>query len=256
LTLFEKYADFYDILYRDKDYAGETDYIHRLIKAHRPGSKTILDLGCGTGRHAFLMSKKGYDVTGVDRSEGMLSKARSLQPCSDKHHLLRFTQGDIRVVRIQKSYDVVLSLFHVISYLPKNADVEAAFRTAALHLNHGGLFVFDCWYGPGVLTDPPRQRVKEVETDALFIRRTAVPVMLPQNNVVDVSYLLTVRNKTNRDQLEIRETHRMRYFFGPEVDMFFQLAGFKRIAALEFLKETGPEIQTWNACFIGRKKRS
>ena len=70
------YAAAYDELYQDKDYQGEADYVLRLIRKFHPKAKTLLDMGCGTGKHAALFKDAGYDVCGVDMSEMMLDRAR------------------------------------------------------------------------------------------------------------------------------------------------------------------------------------
>ena len=75
MSVFGKYAKYYDLLYQDKNYSKEADYIDRLIKTYHPESKTILDLGCGTGRHDILLAEKGFFLTGVDSSKEMLSAA-------------------------------------------------------------------------------------------------------------------------------------------------------------------------------------
>src|SRR3990172_5281821 len=77
MTVFGKYSSYYNLLYKDEDYAGEVEYIHNLIQKHSPGAKSILDLGCGTGRHDLLLAEKGYSVTGVDQSEEMLAVAKA-----------------------------------------------------------------------------------------------------------------------------------------------------------------------------------
>ena len=77
MDVFNLYARYYNLLYKEKDYAGEAEYVHKLIQKYQPGAKSILDLGCGTGRHDILLAEKGYSVTGVDRSEEMLAVANS-----------------------------------------------------------------------------------------------------------------------------------------------------------------------------------
>ena len=58
--------------------------------------------------------------------------------------------------------------------------------------------MFDLWYGPGVLTDPPVVRVKEVEDDQYRLVRIARPVMYDERNIVDVNYeVLIIDKKTN-----------------------------------------------------------
>ena len=125
---FNLYAEYYDILYRDKDYNAEVAYLNSLIKKYRIQSvKELLDLGCGTGIHADLFSKFGYKVDGVDISIKMINKAKA---SFLKNLDLNFFLGDIKEFKIDKQYDVVTSLFHVISYQNKNLDLMKAFKTA------------------------------------------------------------------------------------------------------------------------------
>ena len=71
------YADQYDLLYSDKDYEAECDLLEEVFRRYGTGPvQTILDLGCGTGSHALLLARRGYQVTGVDRSQEMLAQAR------------------------------------------------------------------------------------------------------------------------------------------------------------------------------------
>ncbi|NEP55244.1 MAG: class I SAM-dependent methyltransferase, partial [Moorea sp. SIO3C2] len=142
MSVFGNYARYYDLLYRDKDYVGEAQFIHRLIQTHAPQAQNILELGCGTGNHAVLLAKEGYQLDGVDMSQEMLVTAndRLSQLPSEIASRLQFTHGDIREVRLNQSFDVVLSLFHVISYQTTNEDLLAAFNTVKEHLKPGGIF--------------------------------------------------------------------------------------------------------------------
>ena len=56
MSVFKDYSNYYDLLYSDKDYEAEADYIDHLIQKNNPGAKTILNLGCGTGKHDFLLA--------------------------------------------------------------------------------------------------------------------------------------------------------------------------------------------------------
>ena len=140
--VFDHYAHYYDLLYRDKDYAGEAKYDASHILKHNKNAKTILDLGCGTGAHAEQLARLGFSVVGVDLSPVMLSRAearKAVLPTEIAERLV-FIQGDVRNVRIGKQFDAVISLFHVMSYQTSNADLENAYATAAAHLNPGGVF--------------------------------------------------------------------------------------------------------------------
>ena len=158
--VFDAYARYYDLLYREKDYAAEAEYVASHMRRHAPEAANILELGCGTGAHAEHLARLGYTVHGVDQSDPMLARAavrKSGLPAKTAAQL-SFGRGDVRTVRTGAHYDVVISLFHVMSYQTSNADLRAAFTTAAAHLRPGGLFLFDFWYGPAVLAQQPEVR--------------------------------------------------------------------------------------------------
>ena len=251
MSVFGTYSRYYNLLYRDKDYAGEAEYVHRLIARYRPEAKTILDLGCGTGSHDILLAQRGYNVTGVDLSAEMLSAAKArLSSLHPQPTSLDFIQGDIRTARLGRTFDAVVSLFHAMSYQVTNDDLAAAFATVREHLQPGGIFIFDCWYGPAVLTDRPSVRVKRLEDEEIAITRIAEPVMHPNDNVVDVNYHVFVRDKAGNGVEELRETHRMRYLFRPEIEILLRKTGMDVVEASEWKSGKEPGFDTWNICFV------
>jgi SAM-dependent methyltransferase len=252
-SVFGAYSRYYNLLYKDKDYAGEADYVSSLIIKHLPAAQSILDLGCGTGRHDLLLAGLGYAVTGVDRSEEMLAVAAD-QRVSHNAHLssLSFTHGDVRSVRLGKTFDVVISLFHVMSYQISDTDLSAAFATARAHLKPGGLFIFDCWYGPAVLTDRPVLRVKRLQDESTAITRIAEPVLYPNDNLVDVNYQVFVTDRATGVTEELQEIHQMRYLFRPELARFLALNNLCLVESAGWMTGREPGFDTWGVCFVAR----
>jgi SAM-dependent methyltransferase len=255
MSVFGNYARYYDLLYRDKDYVGEAQFIHRLIKTNAPDAQNILELGCGTGNHAVLLAKEGYKIHGVDLSQEMLQKADSrlsrLPP--ELASRLKFSHGDICEVRLNQTFDVVISLFHVISYQTKNEDLLAAFATVKEHLKPGGIFIFDVWYGPAVLTERPTVRVKRLEDEKILVTRIAEPVIYPNENLVDVNYQVFIRDKSKDAVEELRETHRMRYLFQPEAKLFMMNFGLEVIECKEWMTCAEPDFSTWGVYFVAKR---
>lgn len=254
MSVFGNYARYYDLLYQDKDYVGESEFIHSLILTHAPKAQSILELGCGTGNHGVLLAKEGYQIHGVDLSEGMLEKARDrlAQLPSSLASQLNFSQGDIRLVRLKQKFDVVVSLFHVISYQITNEDLQAAFATVKEHLNPGGVFIFDVWYGPAVLSDRPTVRVKRLENDEIFVTRIAEPVMYPNENLVDVNYQVFIRDKISNEVEQVKETHKMRYLFQPEVKFLLNSIDLKVLNIREWMTRRSPGFDTWGVYFVAK----
>lgn len=248
---FDAYAVYYDLLYRDKDYAGEADYIHSLILEHSQAALHILELGCGTGAHAEALVKRGYRVSGVDLSECMIEKARRRAAGIPPQSRPAFNTGDLRDYRDNTLYDAVLALFHVMSYQTRDEDLRHAFGTAAAHLQQGGLFIFDYWYGPGVLSEPPAIRSRVISDDQTRISRTATPSMHTDANQVDVEFDVTV--ETDGMPENFSETHRMRYLFLPEIQLCLVQAGMLHLGTYAWMTREPAGPQTWYACTVARK---
>jgi SAM-dependent methyltransferase len=149
----KEYSGVYDCLYQDKNYERECDFIESAFNKFSGKVRSILDLGCGTGGHALVLSKRGYQVVGVDISKEMLDIARRK---ADKYNpFLKFIESDIRSLNIQEKFDAVISMFAVMSYQITNEDILDVCRTAENHLTSNGVFLFDCWNGSAVLTQKP-----------------------------------------------------------------------------------------------------
>jgi SAM-dependent methyltransferase len=259
MSVFGAYSQYYNLLYKDKDYVGEASYVRSLIEQHYPGARSVLDLGCGTGRHALLLAENGYRVMGVDRSSEMLAAAQAQLTDAPPDLSARlassgaapeFVQGDVRSVRVGLRFDVVVSLFHVMSYQTSNADLKAAFVTAAEHLQPGGVFIFDCWYGPTVLRERPSARTRQLENEQISVTRNADPVSHPNEDLVDVNYHVVITDKRSGAVEELRETHRMRYLFTPEVELLLEMSGLQLTAASEFMSHKPLGFDTWSAVFV------
>ena len=241
--IFDAYAVYYDLLYKEKDYKAETDYVGRLLEEKGIITGAILELGCGTGKHAEKFAENGYSVHGIDSSSEMIKKAKNRKPrhLSNKLH---FEIGDICDFSIDKKFDAVISLFHVASYMIKNEQLVAMFDTAAKHLNSGGIFIFDFWYGPGVMATPPEIRVKRLENEEVNVLRIAEPQIHPNENVVDVNYSILVKNKNEQKIIELNEIHQMRYLFIPEI-IFLSRPWFVTKAYFAWMKDIQPNFRDW-----------
>jgi SAM-dependent methyltransferase len=252
MNVFADYANYYELLYQDKNYDEETKFIQTILLTYVPQAQLLLDLGCGTGKHATLLAEQGYNVHGVDRSIKMLQQAEKniLQTSPKVAHSLKFTQGDIQQIRLNQKFDAILALFHVVSYQIDNISLIATFATVKEHLNPGSIFIFDVWYGPAVLNDQPTVRVKRVENEQVKITRIAEPVLFPNENMVDVNYLFFIEDKEKNISEQLNENHRMRYIFKSEIEFLAQKFDLKVIECREWMSDREPSLNTWGVYFV------
>ena len=104
--LFNNYAEKYENEVFTQGTQGEVDFIESEINHDK--NCRILDVGCGTGRHAIELAKRGYSVTGVDLSLNMLKKAREKAFSAGVH--VNFQLGDARSLPFKDEFDLVIML--------------------------------------------------------------------------------------------------------------------------------------------------
>jgi len=244
---FGRYAEYYDLIYHDKNYAEEVDFVEKcFLEFGKSKPKNLLEIGCGTGNYTQILIKRGYNVTGVDASENMLDVARRKVSCD----LLR---SDLRDLSLSIKFDACLAMFTVLGYLNKNSEIVKGLKTIRRHLKLNGLFVFDVWNGLALMRTLPECRFKEAENDELKVVRFAVPTLKAFEHVCEVNYKLFVHEKDAEKFIEIDERHSVRFYFPQELIYFLENAGFEVLKVCPFLDLTGTvDENTWTMAIIAK----
>lgn len=238
------YASLYDDFYEGKEYDRECDILEAAFakRVDRP-VKRILDLGCGTGGHAIELASRGFHVVGVDRSAEMVEICRTKARGAELD--IRTIQADIREIDLDSSFDAAVLMFAVLGYQPTNQDVLKTLIGARRHLEHGGALVFDCWFGPAVLTLRPEERTVTVSTDRGDVRRHSSGELMLSENLCEVQFRLERPSDEDDEPFE-QESHTMRYFFPKELELLLDLAGFSEMEIRSFPDLDPPSADTWN----------
>jgi SAM-dependent methyltransferase len=117
----------------------EVDQIASLVKL-QPGSR-ILDLCCGPGRHSLELARRGYKITGVDRTAAFLDEAKR-RAVADKLEV-EFVREDMRKFVRPGAYDAILNLFSSFAYFDDPVEDRLVLFNALESLRPGGVFVVD-----------------------------------------------------------------------------------------------------------------
>jgi len=114
--VFGQYAQYYDTIYKKKNYQEECAYLRKLFRKHSHNEvKTILDLGCGTANHMIPLIKKGHTLTGIDASPQMLKMAT--QKLDNSNLKADLHRAKLQSFHLGRKFDAVLCLFSVIDYI-------------------------------------------------------------------------------------------------------------------------------------------
>lgn len=247
---FVDYARYYDLFYQDKDYCGEARKVSSLLVKHtKKKIASLLVVGCGTGRHDEAFYNLGYQIYGIDLSAQMIDIAKKRAKSG-----MMYEVADARNFTSDVIFDACISLFHVMSYQRTNDDIKRAFQSVANALEKDGIFVFDIWYGPGVLRELPSVRVKRVSDTQYDFLRVAEPVIYPNENAVDVYYDIIVTEKNTGASTTIKEIHTMRYYFKLELMEYLQECGLELLECVDCDTLGEATFDSWTIYCVCKKK--
>jgi ubiquinone/menaquinone biosynthesis C-methylase UbiE len=139
--MFTESAAFYDVLYAFLDYDGAVRAIRERLDAHAPQARTLLDVGCGTGRHLGLLRER-YEVEGLDINATMLELARARCPG------VPFHEADMADFSLDGRFDAITCMFSAIGYVRTEERMRGAIGSMRRHLNPGGVLVIEPWFTP------------------------------------------------------------------------------------------------------------
>ena len=138
---FDRIAEYYDVLHDDVDYVAECRILERVfLRFLRRDPSSILDLGCGTGNHAQVLAQRGYKVTGIDASAGMVRVARGKARGQPN---LVFRRADMRRFDLARKFDAAICMDGAFTHLLTERDLLAHLRTVRRHLAGDGAYVFE-----------------------------------------------------------------------------------------------------------------
>lgn len=249
---FNQYAPYYDLIYKDKNYLKECEFLLKIFKKYSPGRQvSILDLACGTGSHLIPLAKKGFKVSGSDISGPMIDIAR--KKAAEAGIKIRLKTRKMQDFIPGKKFDAVILLFSSIAYLTDTEDLKKTLKNIYNSLNKDGLFICDFWNGGAVLKNFISAGVKTVKSGRLTIRRKSSKSIDRLKQICKVDFDFSVSEK-NKIIDSFSEKHIVRYFFPEEMRGYLEFTGFKIMKACPFLK-LNKEISEndWDISVIAKK---
>jgi SAM-dependent methyltransferase len=207
------HARLYDALYAHKPYEQEARFVHELSGVD---GRKLLDVACGTGRHARAFAELGYDVTATDLNAELLDVGRAAA-----NGRVRFVQGDMTALDVDGGpFDLVTCLFDSIGYALESERVVATLRSLGRHSAPGGAIVVEFLHAPAIARNAdPRRRRTVALPDGREVTRTS-------EMTLDVERMhMRVRYEIALDGERHEEEQVNRVFTVPEMRLLAETAG-------------------------------
>ena len=239
LRFSSSYALAYDLLNEGKPYKAEVDFVLGLCKSHNPVGDfpiSVLDLGCGSGMHLSMFP---YDTTktGVDISESMLDVAKKRETPNSTYFLSKI--GDFAT---ESKFDLVYSLFHVMSYQTTESDLDRSLATIRNSLSDNGLAVFDFWHRAAWDQDPPVTRMTMRKNSLVEVKRVSSPTVDRVSGLVTIDMDIFVHQTKMDDHAyeHFSERHEMRAYTLQELAYAARLQGLEIVGSGPWMTNQRP----------------
>lgn len=218
-ALFENYGKKYDNENFTQGTVGECDFIEKELNSDK--SLKILDVGCGTGRHAIELSIRGYAVTGIDLSETQLSRAREKAERSNLR--INFEKQDARNLSFKNEFDVAIMLceggFPLMETDEMNFEI---LKSVTGSLKTNGKFIFTTLNGLFPLYHSVKEFCASVseEGNATYGSNTFDLMTFRDHNITEFE-----DDSGNKKTLECNE----RYYVPSEIVWLLKSLGYRKI---------------------------
>lgn len=247
------FAEYYDLFHSGKDYGEETKFIVACLKKFSPHNKAIniLELACGTGGHAILLAKSGFEVVATDRSADMLRIAETKKGDQDS---VVFKQMDMQsFLPFDRKFEAVICLFDSIGYVKTNEAISNIFRQVHSNLIDSGLFIFEFWNAGAMLRSFEPRREKIFVLKDRKIKRISATELDYHNQLARVKYSI-FEVSLHTEKLIFEEEHRNRYFLIQEMEMFIRNSGFRTLGLFPGFVFSGEITEdTWHTVAVCQK---
>ena len=251
----DRHAELYDVFYADKPYAAEAAFVAELLGelgARAPGR--LLELACGTGRHAREFERLGYSVVATDYSKDMLACAK--RRGAEAGSKVTFLEGNMRTLDLPgQTFDGAVCLFDSIGYLQTNEAILEALRSIRRHLRPGAPLVLEVWHAAAMLRSFDPVRVRRFRTSDGEVVRISETTLDAFRQLGHVSYEIieTRDGATTR----VRETQTNRYFLAQEMRGLLEQAGFEAVRwCAGFSHADAIDERTWHIVVGARRRES
>ncbi len=134
------FAKYYDALQADVPYSAIAARIRHLGLKYSSENEVVVELGCGTGRLCRELEKLGFDVIGVDISDGMLEEAERTTPDDSA---ITYILQDMTELDLWGAADIIVCVLDGMNHLPNVEAFRKAVERASMFTCDGGLFIFD-----------------------------------------------------------------------------------------------------------------
>ena len=248
-TFQEFYSKYYDLVYKKKDYHFECKRIESFFK-YKEDVKQLLEIGCGTCSHSILLSKKGYNIIGIDNSNEMINVAKEkIEKKKINNITLLHEEAENLNIITTKKFDALLLLFNVIGYIK---DLDLFLFKIKKNLKKNSLLIFDFWHEDAIEYEGPKKTIKKFKSKDLELQRDSFGKKIIKDRSIRIDIETSIFKRGNFIE-KFTELHLVKYFNLKILKKIIEKNNFELIKFEDFNQEDlSPQKKSWNAYCVAK----
>lgn len=233
---------FYDWMFDQDSFEEAQQQIPLILSLVSNNITKVLDLGCGPGRHCLAMAKMGYDVTGVDVSEFLLSKAK--QKRDESNQFVNFVQANMHDFSSNKKFDLIINMFNSFGYFDTQEENQEFINNAFENLNEGGSLLIDTVGKETLARTIQPVHLSEYQNGDIRIER---PLLINDLQVFSNEWILIRGDKVFRREYQ-------HFVYTPmELKTMCEKAGFREVTCYGDLYGKAYDLESERLVIIAQK---
>ncbi|MEH7414060.1 class I SAM-dependent methyltransferase [Neobacillus drentensis] len=246
---YEQFAYLYDELMKDAPYDQWVSFVQDILVKYDVEATSLLDLACGTGEISVRLANQGFEVTGIDLSEDMLSVAQA--KAESLGVKIPFFQQDMANLEGQGQFDVVSIFCDSLNYLQTEEEVISTFSNVHQHLQDNGLFVFDV-HSIYKMAEVFIKQTFALNEDEISYIWNSFPGDDPNSVEHELSFFVLDERIGKYDRID--ELHYQRTYPINQYSNWLDAAGFQLLEISADFKHSEPTQASERIFFVAKKK--
>ncbi len=245
--MYQDFAYLYDALQKDVPYKCFADYYEKIMEKFNNEKGLCLDLGCGTGNMTMELSRRGFDMIGVDSSVDMLEVAR--EKAYDEEKSILYLNQDMTAFELYGTVSTVVSCLDCVNYVTDEKALLQVFKLVNNYLDPKGLFIFDI---------NSEYKLEHILGDNTYVSNDE-DIFYSWQNFYDkdkkiCTFDLTFFEKDEECYYRYDETHFERAYSIEEITSLLEKAGMEVLGVYDNLSFNPPTKTSERIFFVAREK--
>ncbi len=240
---YKSLAGYYDLIFQQKNYEKEADFIYQIKSRYKQDAAKILDVGCGTGEHLNLLKDKFEILQGVDLNKEIIKAAKK------KSSKIKYAVAGMADFKFNQKFDIITCLYSVFNYNLTLEEADRTIKNFKEHLAAGGILIIALYKPMNTKKEISIHTGKKNNIEVAKINQFSID---NETNIETSDFIVLIK-KNGKVDFSIENGHKMKIFQLEEFSELLRTNKFEDISVYDNFTDTYAVSESKYPVFVARK---